>query len=110
VVDQRKGAIAGAPSGWTPASISAGLAHNDEILTIVVEREVTLRDLAIQYIGRFDEIVREEVASLNPDTRISGNIEVGQRIRLPLYLRKRFKRLPQIEEKNAQVEATKELR
>ncbi len=94
VVDQRQGAIAGAPAGWTPASISAGLAHNDEILTIVVEREVTLRDLAIQYIGRFDEIVREEVVTLNPGMHIAGNIEAGRRLRLPLYLRKGFKRLP----------------
>jgi type II secretory pathway predicted ATPase ExeA len=102
--------VANVPAGWTPASITAGLAHNDEILTIVVEREVTLRELAVQYIGRFDEIVREEVVTLNPDVHIAGEITAGQRVRLPLYLRKGFKRLPWVEASAATFEAVKDLR
>ncbi len=98
------------PAGWTPASITAGLARNDEILTIVVQREVTLRELATQYIGRFDEIVREEVVTLNPDMHIAGNIETGQRLRLPLYLRKGFKMLPRTKASAAVFEAAKDLR
>ncbi|HEY0704944.1 MAG TPA: AAA family ATPase [Candidatus Acidoferrales bacterium] len=98
------------PAGWSPASITAGLSHNDEILTIVVEREVTLRQLATQYIGRFDEVVLEEIFTLNPDMHRVGSIEIGQRMRLPLYLRKEFKRLPQVEAQNAPLEAVKELR
>jgi hypothetical protein len=108
VVDERNGTGAGAPAGWTPASITAGLAHNDEILTIVVEREVTLRELSIQYIGRFDEIVREEVVTLNPDGHIAGKIEAGQRLRLPLYLRRGFKRLPWTETPAASFEELKD--
>jgi type II secretory pathway predicted ATPase ExeA len=102
--------VADVPAGWTPASITAGLAHNDEILTIVVEREVTLRELAVQYIGRFDEIVREEVVTLNPDVHIAGEITAGQRVRLPLYLRKGFKRLPWVEASAGTFEAVKDLR
>jgi type II secretory pathway predicted ATPase ExeA len=92
----------------SPASIPAGLSRNDEILTVVVEKEVTLRQLSLQYVGRFDEVVLGEIYTLNPDVHDASHIEIGQRLRLPLYLRKEFKnrRLPLV--RSASLEAQKD--
>jgi type II secretory pathway predicted ATPase ExeA len=92
----------------SPASIPAGLSQNDEILTVVVEKEVTLRQLSLQYVGRFDEVVLGEIYTLNPDVHDASHIEIGQRLRLPLYLRKEFKnrRLPLV--RSASLEAQKD--
>jgi hypothetical protein len=92
----------------SPASIPAGLSRNDEILTVVVEKEVTLRQLSLQYVGRFDEVVLGEIYTLNPDVHDASHIEIGQRLRLPLYLRQEFKnrRLPLV--RSASLEAQKD--
>jgi type II secretory pathway predicted ATPase ExeA len=72
-------------------SIAAGLSQNDEVLTVVVEKEVTLRQLSLQYVGRFDDAVLGEICALNPDVHDASHIEIGQRLRFPLYMRKELK-------------------
>jgi hypothetical protein len=90
------------------ASIVAGLSQNDEVLTVVVEKEVTLHQLSLQYIGRFDEIVLGEIYTLNPSVHDASHIEIGQRLRLPLYLRKNFKNLPLATVRSASLESQKD--
>ena len=90
------------------ASVVAGLSQNDEVLTVVVEKEVTLRQLSLQYIGRFDETVLGEIYTLNPSVHDASHIEIGQRLRLPLYLRKDFKALPQASVRSASLESPKD--
>ena len=75
----------------TRTSVIAGLSQNDEILTVVAEKEVTVRQLALQYVGRFDEVVLSEIYTLNPGLSDAAHIEIGQRLRLPLYLQRAFK-------------------
>jgi len=57
-------------------------------MTVVVEYEATLRHLCLQYLGRFDEATILEIFSLNPQLTDPSHIEAGQRLRLPLYLRR----------------------
>lgn len=57
-------------------------------LTVFVEKDVTLRHLCLQYLGRFDEATILEVFSLNPQITDPAHIEAGQRLRLPLHLRR----------------------
>jgi type II secretory pathway predicted ATPase ExeA len=90
------------------ASIPAGLSQNDEVLTVVVEKEVTLRQLSLQYVGRFDETVLGEIFTLNPEMHDASHIEIGQRLRLPLYLRKEFKNSPLASVRSASLEAQKD--
>jgi len=73
-----------------------------------VEKEVTLRQLSLQYIGRFDETVLGEIYTLNPSVHDASHIEIGQRLRLPLYLRKDFKALPQASVRSASLESQKD--
>lgn len=61
---------------------------NKPILTIVVEKEATLRHLSREYLGRFDQETVVEIFSLNPQITDPGHIEAGERLRLPLYLRR----------------------
>lgn len=72
------------------SSIPAGLSDNDRILTVAVEKEVTLLDLSFRHLGRFDETTLEKTLALNPSLTDVNHIEAGQRIRLPLYLRVGF--------------------
>ena len=90
------------------ASIPAGLSQNDEVLTVLVEKEVTLRQLSLQYVGRFDETVLGEIFTLNPEMHDASHIEIGQRLRLPLYLRKEFKNSPLASVRSASLEAQKD--
>lgn len=90
------------------ASVVAGLSQNDEVLTVVVEKEVTLRQLSLQYIGRFDETVLGEIYTLNPSVHDASHIEIGQRLRLPLYLRKDFRTLTQASVRSASLESQKD--
>jgi type II secretory pathway predicted ATPase ExeA len=94
--------------GSLQTSVAAGLSQNDEVLTVVVEREVTLHQLSLQYIGRFDEIVLGEIYTLNPSVRDASHIEIGQRLRLPLYLRRNFKNLPLAAVRSAALESQKD--
>ncbi len=57
----------------------------------MVEQKATVRQLSLQYVGRFDEIVMAEIRTLNPELRDADHLEIGARLRLPLYLRKEIK-------------------
>jgi hypothetical protein len=91
-------------------SIAAGFSQNDEILIVLVEKEVTVRQLSLQYIGRFDEIVLGEIYTLNPELLDAGHITIGERLRLPLYLRKEFKSVQPAAIRSASLEALKDAR
>ena len=100
-----KSAMRNAPEA---ISVAAGLSDNDRILTVAIERETTLLDLCMQHLGRFDTTTLEETLALNPALSDVNHIAAGQRIRLPLYLRRGF--VSQVEEVNgaATLEAQKE--
>jgi type II secretory pathway predicted ATPase ExeA len=89
-------------------SIPAGRSQNDEILTVVVAKATTLRQLSLQYIGRFDEVVLGEIYTLNPELHDAAHIEIGERLRLPLYLRKEFQAAPQAAIRSASLAPSKD--
>jgi general secretion pathway protein A len=72
-------------------SLAAGLSDNDRILTVAIQKEVTLLELSVQHLGKFDDTTLEKTLELNPTLRDLNHIEPGQRIRLPLYLRDDFR-------------------
>jgi general secretion pathway protein A len=71
-----------------PAFRADSAATTDRIVTIVVEKDATLRYLCLEYLGRLDESAVAEMLSLNPQIRDPGHIPAGQSLRLPLYLRR----------------------
>jgi general secretion pathway protein A len=75
------------PAPRDPGTMSVAT-RNKPILTVVVEKEATLRHLSLQYLGRFDEETVVEIFSLNPQITDAGHIEAGEHLRLPLYLRR----------------------
>ena len=68
----------------------AGLSDNDRILTIAIEKDSTLMELCMQHLGRFDTDMLEQTLALNPSLSDVNHIAAGQRIRLPLFLRRGF--------------------
>jgi general secretion pathway protein A len=58
------------------------------VLTVIVEKGATLRHLSLVYLNRFDPIALREIRALNPELTDPDHIELGQQIRLPLYLRR----------------------
>lgn len=78
------------PSLSAQSSVAAGLSDNDRILTVAIQNEVTLLELSLRHLGRFDDTTLEKTLELNPTLRDLNHIEPGQRIRLPLYLRDDF--------------------
>jgi type II secretory pathway predicted ATPase ExeA len=62
-------------------------AASDGTLTVTATRDVTLRQLSLRYIGRFDMRTLDEIFVLNPGISDPDRIAAGQRIRLPLFLR-----------------------
>lgn len=72
------------------SSVVAGLSDNDRILTVAVEKDSALMDLCMQHLGRFDTDMLEQTLTLNPALTDVSHIAAGQRIRLPLYLRRGF--------------------
>jgi general secretion pathway protein A len=71
-----------------PVAAADATTSRGPTITVVVEKEATLRHLSLQYLGRFDEAAILEIFSLNPQITDPGHIEAGQRLRLPLYLRR----------------------
>lgn len=80
--------------GAPQSSIAAGFSDNDRILTVAIQKEVTLLDLSLSYLGKFDDSMLEKTLELNPTLKDLNHIEPGQRIRLPLYLRDDFRPQP----------------
>ena len=91
-----------------PSSVAAGLSDNDRILTIAIEQDSTLMDLCMQHLGRFDTDMLEQTLALNPTLSDVNRIAAGQRIRLPLYLRRGFVNQAEVLETPATLEARKE--
>lgn len=54
------------------------------VLTVMVGRQETVKDISIRYIGRFDDDLFEEICKLNPDLKDPDRLEDGQLIRIPL--------------------------
>ena len=82
-----KSAVRDAPG---PSSVAAGLSDNDRILTVAIEKDAALLDICMQHLERFDTRTLEETLALNPSLTDVNHIAAGQRIRLPLYLRRGF--------------------
>ena len=74
--------------GAVPRSAAFRGQVNRPTLAVVVGKEATLRHLSLEYLGRFDEETLVEIFSLNPQITDPSQIEAGQRLRLPLYLRR----------------------
>jgi general secretion pathway protein A len=91
-----------------PSSLAAGLSDNDRILTIAIEKDATLLDLCMQHLERFDTKTLEETLALNPSLTDVNHIAAGQRIRLPLYLRRGFVSQSDASETPGRQEAHKE--
>jgi type II secretory pathway predicted ATPase ExeA len=89
--DARPALKSGFPFEASQPSISAGLSDNDRILTVAIQKEVTLLELSLRHLGKFDDTTLEKTLELNPTLRDLNHIEPGQRIRLPLYLRDDFR-------------------
>jgi type II secretory pathway predicted ATPase ExeA len=53
--------------------------------TYVVQPEDTLRDVCVSGLGSYNKAVLQEVRRLNPSLRNADHLEVGQKIRLPVY-------------------------
>jgi general secretion pathway protein A len=58
------------------------------VATVVVERQDTLRHLSLEYLNRFDDKTIDEIRALNPAITDPDRIETGQRLRLPIHLRR----------------------
>ncbi len=84
------GSKSAARSGPEVSSLVAGLSDNDRILTIAIEKDSTLMELCVQHLGRFDTDMLEQTLALNPSLSDVNHIAAGQRIRLPLFLRRGF--------------------
>jgi general secretion pathway protein A len=90
-----------------PSSIVAGLSDNDRILTVAIEKETNLLDLCMQHLERFDTTTLEETLALNPSLSDVNHIAAGQRVRLPLYLRRGFVGQPEAADRPATLNAQK---
>lgn len=73
------------PSSVVRATHSDG-ARGPRVTTVIVPRGATLRQLSLQYAGKFDVSTLLEICALNPEIADPTHIEAGQRLRLPVYL------------------------
>ncbi|MGH9757996.1 MAG: hypothetical protein ACRD4M_09685, partial [Candidatus Acidiferrales bacterium] len=65
----------------SPLKISA----QPQVVTVIATRNVTLRHLSIEFLGRYDGAALREIQALNPGIKNPDRIGTGQPIRLPLY-------------------------
>jgi hypothetical protein len=72
------------------SSLPAGFSNNDSVLVVAVSRDITLRQICEQYIGRDDRWALAETYALNPSLHGAAMILAGERVELPLYLRDDF--------------------
>ena len=57
---------------------------SEQIITVAVKPDQTLRDLSILYAGRYDSDMLKQIMTLNPELKDPDHLEPGQLIRLPL--------------------------
>ncbi|HWF37423.1 MAG TPA: AAA family ATPase [Candidatus Acidoferrales bacterium] len=57
---------------------------SEQIITVAVKPDQTLRDLSILYAGRYDNDILKQILALNPELKDPDHLEPGQLIRLPL--------------------------
>lgn len=81
------GLAASPQSGMLNSSHSHTSKTEREVLAVTVQRDDTLRHLSLAYLGRYDAAALIEISSLNPAIIDPNHIEIGQVIRMPLYLR-----------------------
>ena len=75
------------PSQATAVEQAAPENDSRNSFVVVVEPKQTLRQISLRYLGRFDSKLVEEIRQLNPGITDPNQIEIGQRIRLPLRSR-----------------------
>lgn len=57
---------------------------SEQIITVAVKPDQTLRDLSVLYAGRYDGDMLKQILALNPELKDPDHLEPGQLIRLPL--------------------------
>src|ERR1700719_1504594 len=58
------------------------------LATVVVEKQDALRLLSLEYLSRFGDKALDEIRALTPAITDPDRIETGQRLRLPIHLRR----------------------
>jgi hypothetical protein len=82
------------PSPWSPPSAvvtpaSVQVVQDPSVISVVVEKNATLRHISLVYLDRFDQRTLAAIRVLNPSITDPNRLEAGQQIRLPLGLRRR---------------------
>ena len=81
--------VRSAPTQERPdANFSTNVRKNDRILTILVAKDSTLRQLSLIYLGRYDQEAIGEISRINPTMTDPEHIRAGEQLRLPLTLRR----------------------
>ena len=70
--------------GSAPYSADPQESGSQQIITVAVKPDQTLRDLSILYGGRYDSSMLKQILALNPELKDPDHLEPGQLIRLPL--------------------------
>jgi type II secretory pathway predicted ATPase ExeA len=73
-----------APSFFCPPFVGTFAAR--PIQTVTVVRGATLRQLSLDYLGKFDVPTLLDICALNPEIADPNQIHAGQQLHLPLYL------------------------
>jgi len=71
-------------TGSGPYSADPQESGSQQIITVAVKPDQTLRDLSILYGGRYDNDMLKQILALNPELKDPDHLEPGQLIRLPL--------------------------
>lgn len=58
------------------------------IMRVTVDREASLRQISLEYLGRTDRPTIDLIRELNPSISDADHIEAGEQLRLPMYLRR----------------------
>lgn len=58
--------------------------ESGQVITVMAGPNQTLKNLAIRYVGHFDNELSQKIRSLNPDLKDPDNLEAGQLVRIPL--------------------------
>jgi general secretion pathway protein A len=75
--------VASLPSADAPLEQASPEARSSDTLTVIVQPKQTLRQISLEYLGRSDDRLIEEIRELNPGITDPNRIEIGQAIQLP---------------------------